>query len=116
MQQKTRYGGVAALVCPMLILPTLQDIRQTPPGSLSRLSTLEMALRLLNPEAPAVHSPVPPQRVQSDLLLNDRNLSQGKYWTVVTQAFVHLDSVHLLNNLSIVVPAGLSIARYYGRW
>ena len=109
-------GGVASLVCPMLMLPTIRDIQQTPPGfGQTRLSLAELGLKLLTNKDLVVYSPVSAKTVQEELLLNERNLERGKYWTLVTQAFIHVDPQHLVNNLGLLIPAGASVAKSYGK-
>jgi len=53
-------------------------------------------------------------RHHPDLLLTEAGIRKGKWWTLVSSMFVHMDMQHLLSNLEGLVVAGISVHRDLG--
>lgn len=99
-----RAGGPAVLS--MLLLPPLKPL----PNSAGSRTPLAVLLDQLH----ALYRPLIPKGwIEMHFVYSENALQAGRFWTVLSHCFLHLDYPHLLNNcLSLVLTGRRSFAAY----
>jgi len=89
------FIGLGSVAIPMICVPTLAEMSGLEP---KRSTTWSLT----------------PELVRRHLTFSNANIRQGRWYTRFTFAFVHKNVQHLVGNLSMFLPSGVSVIRAFG--